>query len=115
MQISPLFHSRVKFLVVAFSLSLAWPADADTSRNEEIAERFAAADTNHDGQLTLAEAQAGMPRVAANFSKIDADGSGTVNEHRLYQLIRQSGDVGERTFEIEFLDPGVHAYAFTFG
>lgn len=74
-----LFHPRVKFLVAAFSLILAWPAaGADTSRNEEIAERFAAADTNHDGHLTLAEAQAGMPRVAANFSKIDADGNGTV-------------------------------------
>ena len=73
-----LFPPRVKFLVAAFSLMSAWPADADTSRNEEIAERFAAADTNHDGHLTLAEAQAGMPRVAANFSKIDADGSGTV-------------------------------------
>jgi Ca2+-binding EF-hand superfamily protein len=57
---------------------LAWPAGADTSRDEQIAERFAAADTNHDGKLTLAEAEAGMPRVAANFSKIDADGSGTV-------------------------------------
>ena len=78
MQSRPLFHPCVKFLVVAFSLSLTWPVGADTSRDEQIAERFAAADTNHDGQLTLAEAQAGMPRVAANFSKIDADGSGTV-------------------------------------
>ena len=39
---------------------------------------FAEADTNHDGQLTLAEAEAGMPRVAANFNRIDADHSGTV-------------------------------------
>ena len=44
-----------------------------------------------------------------------ADGSGQVDGNRLYQLIRQSGPVRERTFEIEFLDPGVHAYAFTFG
>ena len=34
---------------------------------------------------------------------------------RLYQLIRQSGDVGEHVFTIEFLDPGVQAYSFTFG
>ena len=34
---------------------------------------------------------------------------------RLYQLVRQSGPIGDRTFEIRFLDPGVHAYAFTFG
>ena len=72
------FYLRVKLLLAAFFLALAWPAGADTSRDEQIAERFAAADTNHDGKLTLAEAEAGMPRVAANFSKIDADGSGTV-------------------------------------
>jgi cytochrome c biogenesis protein CcdA len=46
---------------------------------------------------------------------IGADGAGTVVEHRLYQLIRQSGAVRDRTFEIEFEDPGVAAYAFTFG
>jgi hypothetical protein len=40
---------------------------------------------------------------------------GAVSEVRLYQLIRQSGAVGEHTFEIAFLDPGVEAYAFTFG
>jgi cytochrome c biogenesis protein CcdA/thiol-disulfide isomerase/thioredoxin len=43
------------------------------------------------------------------------DGTGEVREHRLYQLIRQKGDVEDRTFEIEFLDPGVQAFAFTFG
>lgn len=45
----------------------------------------------------------------------DADGRGTITSTRLYQLVRQSGDVGERTFEIRFFDPGVEAYAFTFG
>jgi cytochrome c biogenesis protein CcdA/thiol-disulfide isomerase/thioredoxin len=46
---------------------------------------------------------------------IDADGNGTVSEERLYQLIRQSGDVRDRLFEIEFQEPGVVGYAFTFG
>jgi cytochrome c biogenesis protein CcdA/thiol-disulfide isomerase/thioredoxin len=46
---------------------------------------------------------------------IDADGNGTVTSQRLYQLIRQANGTGERTFEITFLDPGVQAYAFTFG
>ncbi|WEX75566.1 cytochrome c biogenesis protein DipZ [Sinorhizobium numidicum] len=46
---------------------------------------------------------------------IDAGGNGTVSETRLYQLVRQSGDVRERTFEIRFLDPGVEAFVFTFG
>jgi cytochrome c biogenesis protein CcdA/thiol-disulfide isomerase/thioredoxin len=48
-------------------------------------------------------------------SDADANGAGTVQEHRLYQLIRQKGPVEDRTFEIEFLDPGVQAFAFTFG
>jgi cytochrome c biogenesis protein CcdA/thiol-disulfide isomerase/thioredoxin len=43
------------------------------------------------------------------------DGSGRVTEQRLYQLVRQTADVKDRTFSIEFLDPGVSAYAFTFG
>jgi cytochrome c biogenesis protein CcdA/thiol-disulfide isomerase/thioredoxin len=45
----------------------------------------------------------------------DAQGAGVVKEYRLYQLIRQKGKVEDRTFEIEFLDPGVQAFAFTFG
>ena len=52
---------------------------------------------------------------ASAGSDIEATGAGTVREQRLYQLIRQPGAVGEREFEIEFLDPGVQAYAFTFG
>jgi cytochrome c biogenesis protein CcdA/thiol-disulfide isomerase/thioredoxin len=44
-----------------------------------------------------------------------SSGTGTVQGHRLYQLIRQKGPVEDRTFEIEFLDPGVQAFAFTFG
>jgi thiol-disulfide isomerase/thioredoxin len=43
------------------------------------------------------------------------DGTGEVREPRLYQLIRQKGPVKDRTFEIEFLDPGVQALDFTFG
>lgn len=43
------------------------------------------------------------------------DGTGEVREPRLYQLIRQKGPIEDRTFEIEFLDPGVHALDFTFG
>ena len=46
---------------------------------------------------------------------VKADGSGTVTEERLYQLVRQKGGVRDRTFTIEFLDPGVRAFAFTFG
>ena len=52
---------------------------------------------------------------ANHGSDIDADGNGTVTTTKLYQLVRQSGDVTARNFEIRFFDPGVQAYAFTFG
>ena len=52
---------------------------------------------------------------ADHGSDTDADGNGTVTAQRLYQLVRQANGSGERTFEITFLDPGVQAYAFTFG
>jgi len=55
-----------------------------------------------------------MPGRAHGFD-VDDQGNGRVADQRLYQLIRQSGPVGETLFEIEFLDAGVEAYCFTFG
>ena len=52
---------------------------------------------------------------AAHGVDTDPDGGGEVREPRLYQLIRQHGEIEDRTWRIEFLDPGVHAYVFTFG
>jgi cytochrome c biogenesis protein CcdA/thiol-disulfide isomerase/thioredoxin len=46
---------------------------------------------------------------------VDSQGNGAVKDYRLYQLIRQKGKVEDRTFQIEFSDPGVQAFAFTFG
>jgi len=57
----------------------------------------------------------GRPATAAHGSDVNADGSGSVTEQRTYQLIRQPAPIGERTFEIEFLDPGVEVFCFTFG
>jgi cytochrome c biogenesis protein CcdA/thiol-disulfide isomerase/thioredoxin len=57
----------------------------------------------------------GAPPQDDHGVDIDGKGDGTVKEYRLYQLIRQKGKVEDRTFEIEFLDPGVQAFAFTFG
>jgi thiol-disulfide isomerase/thioredoxin len=57
----------------------------------------------------------GQPPGAAHGTDVDDQGNGTVAQQRLYQLIRQPGPVTDRTFEITFLDPGVQAYAFTFG
>jgi len=57
----------------------------------------------------------GKPPAGAHGADVDAQGTGTVSQQRLYQLIRQTAPVLERLFEIEFLDPGVEAFAFTFG
>ena len=46
---------------------------------------------------------------------IASNGTGVVKEQRLYQLVRQKGVVRDGTFTIEFLDPGVEAFSFTFG
>ena len=57
----------------------------------------------------------GQPPGAAHGIDVDDQGNGTVTEQRLYQLIRQPQPITDRQFEIEFLDPGVEAYSFTFG
>jgi cytochrome c biogenesis protein CcdA/thiol-disulfide isomerase/thioredoxin len=57
----------------------------------------------------------GKPPAANHGADTDGSGAGTIDGQRLYQLIRQSGDVGEHVFSIEFLDSGVQAYSFTFG
>jgi len=52
-------------------------------------------------------------------SDSSADGTGEIRQPRMYQLIRQKGSIdrviNDTTFEIEFLDPGVEAFSFTFG
>jgi len=57
----------------------------------------------------------GTPPGAAHGLDVDEQGNGTVAEQRLYQLIRQSKPIVDRQFEIEFLNAGVEACAFTFG
>ncbi len=57
----------------------------------------------------------GQPPTQAHGGDVERDGQGVVTEQRLYQLVRQPGPITDRTFEIEFLDGGVEAFAFTFG
>ena len=69
------FVTSVSFFV--FASPMAVYAD-ESSRNQEIAERFAKCDTNQDGKLTLDEAKGCMPRIYSNFSYIDANNKGYV-------------------------------------
>jgi thiol-disulfide isomerase/thioredoxin len=57
----------------------------------------------------------GQPPGPAHGVDVDEQGNGTVAEPRMYQLIRQSEPIVDRQFEIQFLDPGVEAFVFTFG
>ena len=56
-----------------------------------------------------------QPPGAAHGTDLDEQGNGTLTQPRLYQLLRHPGPVADRTLEVTFLDPGVQAYAFTFG
>jgi len=109
-----------------WALAGRWTVGNEDARLETRGGRVAFRFHARDLHLVLAPGEDGKPvrfRVridgqapgAAAGGDISADGDGRVDENRLYQLIRQSGAVQERTFEIEFLDPGVRAYAFTFG
>lgn len=57
----------------------------------------------------------GQPPRAAHGADVDDQGNGTVSTQRLYQLVRQPMPIVDRHVEIEFLDPGIELYAFTFG
>ena len=98
-----------------------WTAEKHTA-NGRIAYRFHARDLH----LVMGPAARGTSvrfRVlidgqapgAAHGIDVDDQGNGTVTQQRLYQLIRQPKPIADRQFEIEFLDAGVEAFAFTFG
>jgi cytochrome c biogenesis protein CcdA/thiol-disulfide isomerase/thioredoxin len=109
-----------------WGLSGIWTIRGEDARLDEqdggIVYRFHARDLH----LVLSPATIGTPvrfRITIDGAPpgdnrgtdVDAEGNGVVDEQRLYQLIRQTGSVRDHTFEIRFLTPGVHAYAFTFG
>ena len=109
-----------------------WALAGDWSVGDESAHLQAAAGSiayrfeGRDLNLVLAPPDSGAPvritvrldgRPPADDHGIDVDGSGegTVDEPRMYQLVRLRGDVRRRTVEIAFAEPGVRAYVFTFG
>ncbi len=65
-------------VAAAMTLALAAPAVAADAEQQKLEQAFKAADKNGDGKLSLAEAKDGMPRVAKNFARIDANKDGFV-------------------------------------
>jgi thiol-disulfide isomerase/thioredoxin len=109
-----------------WGLSGSWNVNAESAVLQAVPGRVAFRFHSRDVHLVLAPAKDGKPvrfRVRLDGvapgdnsgSDSAPDGTGEVREPRLYQLIRQKGQIEDRTFEIEFLDPGVHALDFTFG
>jgi thiol-disulfide isomerase/thioredoxin len=57
----------------------------------------------------------GKPPDSSHGVDVDAQGNGSLDQPRMYHLIRQPAPIGDRQLEIEFLDPGAEVFVFTFG
>ncbi|MEX3759884.1 cytochrome c biogenesis protein DipZ [Paraburkholderia phenoliruptrix] len=120
------YSSPARLATGSWSLAGEWTVAGERARSgasgARIAYRFHARDLHlvlgpmADGKpVRFRVTIDGKPPGASHGADTDANGVGVVDKERLYQLVRQSGAVQDRTFDIEFLDTGVSAYAFTFG
>lgn len=109
-----------------WALAGSWNVDAESAVPQTAGGKIVFRFHSRDLHLVLGPPKDGKPvrfKVSLDGnapgencgSDSSPDGTGEVREPRLYQLIRQKSPVQDRTFEIEFLDPGVHALDFTFG
>jgi thiol-disulfide isomerase/thioredoxin len=109
-----------------WGLSGSWNVNAESAVLQALPGRIVFRFHSRDLHLVMAPTKDGKPvrfKVTLDGAApgencgVDtaSDGSGEIREPRLYQLIRQNGPIIDRTFEIEFLDPGVQALDFTFG
>ncbi len=120
------YEAATRLKLNHWALSGAWTvgkqATVSNAANARIVYRFHARDLH----LVMGPAARGTPvrfRVlidgqppgSAHGLDVDAQGTGTVSEPRLYQLIRRVRPITDKLFEIQFLDPGVQTFAFTFG
>jgi cytochrome c biogenesis protein CcdA/thiol-disulfide isomerase/thioredoxin len=121
----PKNYSAAPLLLDQWALAGRWTAGRQSSTSQAPGARVAFRFRARDLHFVLGSA-GGKPvrfRVTLDGARpgadagvdIDANGAGTITSQRLYQLVRQKGAARERRFEIEFLDAGADAYAFTFG
>ena len=120
------FTVPAKLSLNHWGLSGSWNVNAESAVLEAVPGMIVFRFHSRDLHLVLAPTKDGKPvrfKVTLDGAApgencgVDTapDGSGEIRQPRLYQLIRQKGPVVDRTFEIEFLDPGVQALDFTFG
>ena len=109
-----------------WGLGGSWNVRAESSTLESVPGKIVFRFHSRDLHMVLGPAKNGMPvrfKVKLNGaapgddhgSDSGADGTGEVREPRMYQLVRQKGPIKDVTFEIEFLDPGIEVFSFTFG
>ena len=109
-----------------WALSGDWTVEGQAATSNESGGRIAFRFHARDLHLVMAPPASGVsvpfrvlldgqPPGADHGTDVNEQGDGAATEPRLYQLVRQRGDVRERTFEIALEGPGIQAYAFTFG
>ena len=109
-----------------WALGGSWNVGAESARLESSPGKILFRFHSRDIHMVLGPPRNGKPaRFKVKLNGVEpgvdhgsdsaADGTGEVRQPRMYQLIRQKGPVQDVTFEIEFLDPGVEAFSFTFG
>ncbi|MBZ5586627.1 MAG: hypothetical protein LAQ30_31455 [Acidobacteriia bacterium] len=109
-----------------WGLDGSWKAGAESSKLESAPGKIVFRFHSRDLHMVLGPANNGTPvrfKVKLNGtapggdhgSDSNADGTGEVRRPRMYQLIRQKGPIKDVTFEIEFIDPGIEVFSFTFG
>ena len=121
------FYSRPARLALnQWGLSGSWNVRAESGKLQSAPGKIVFRFHSRDIHMVLGPPKNGTPvrfRITLNDGAPGADhgsdsapdGTGAVQEPRMYQLIRQKGTITDSIFEIEFLDPGVEAFSFTFG
>jgi thiol-disulfide isomerase/thioredoxin len=107
-----------------WALAGEWMIGRESAVVQEAGGRLAYRFHARDLHLVLAPSEApvpfrvlidGSPPGASHGGDVDDQGNGMLSAPKLHQLIRQSGSIEDRTFEITFLEPGARVYSFTFG
>ena len=109
-----------------WGLGGSWTVEAESAALQKAPGKIAFRFHSRDVHMVLGRGENGTPvRFTVNLDGVapggdhgvdsNADGVGEIRQPRMYQLIRQNGTIRDRTFEIEFSDPGVRAFSFTFG
>ena len=120
------YGARANLQLNEWALAGDWTVGIDSAvlngANGRLMYRFHARDVNlilspaaGGGSVRFRVLIDGKPPAVAHGSDVDDQGNGAVTEPRMYQLIRQPGPIVDREFEIQFLEPGVAAFDFTFG